>query len=77
MKKIIPLFSMATVLMVSVFSCQPKEAKKEVIIVPTQSPVIVVKDPPEKSTTITLDKNGVKVEAKKIDVVIKPEAKKN
>ena len=61
------------VVMVSVFSCQPREAKK----VPTQSPVIIVKDPPEKSTTITLDKNGVKVEAKKVDVVIKPDNKKN
>jgi hypothetical protein len=77
MKKIIPLLSITAVLMVSVFSCQPKEAKKEVIVVPTQSPVIIVKDPPEKSTTITLDKNGVKVEAKKVDVVIKPDTKKN
>lgn len=77
MKKIIPLLSIMAVLLVSVLSCQPKEAKKEVIVVPNQSPVIIVKDPPAKSTTITLDKNGVKVEAKKIDVVIKPDNKKN
>lgn len=76
MKKVIGLFAIAAVTMVSVISCKPATVKKEVIVVPA-SPVIIVKDPPAKSTTITLDKNGVKVEAKKIDVVIKPDTKKN
>ncbi len=76
MKKIIALFILAAVTLVSVFSCKPAEVKKEVIVVPA-APVIIVKDPPVKSTTITLDKNGVKVEAKKIDVIIKPDTKKN
>ena len=68
MKKIIGFLSFAAVL--TIMSCKPAEAKKEVIIVPA-APVIIVKDPPVKGTTITLDKNGVKVEAKKVDVVIK------
>ena len=76
MKKIIALVILAAVTLVSVFSCKPAEVKKEVIVVPA-APVIIVKDPPVKSTTITLDKNGVKVEAKKIDVIIKPDTKKN
>ena len=68
MKKIIGFLSFASVL--TIISCKPAETKKEVVIVPA-SPVIIVKDPPEKGTTVTLDKNGVKVEAKKVDVVIK------
>ena len=75
MKKITALLSIATVLLVSVFSCKPEAAKKEVIVLPVTSPVIIVKDPATKPTTITLDKNGVKVEAKKVDVVIKPATK--
>ena len=49
---------------------KPAETTKEVIVVP-QAPVIIVKDPPKKATTVTLDKNGVKVETKKIDVQVK------
>jgi hypothetical protein len=68
MKKIIGFLSLAVVL--TVVSCTDKapEAKKEVIVVPAV-PVIIVKDPPvkepEKGTTITFDKNGVKIETKK------------
>jgi hypothetical protein len=45
---------------------QTAEVKREVIVVPAATPV-----PPEKGTTITLDKNGVKVEAKKVEVTVK------
>jgi hypothetical protein len=64
MKKIIGFLLLAAVL--TAVSCNDKapEAKKEVIVVPV-APVIIVKDPPVKSTTITLDKKGVKVETKK------------
>ena len=68
MKKIIGFLSFAAI--VTIMSCAPAEVKKEVVIVPS-APVIIVKNPPEKGTTVTLDKNGVKVEAKKVDVVIK------
>jgi len=68
MKKIIGFLSFASVL--TIISCKPAETKKEVVIVPS-APVIIVKNPPEKGTTITLDKNGVKVEAKKVDVTVK------
>jgi hypothetical protein len=70
MKKIIGFLSFAAVLTIMFCSCKP-EVKKEVIVVPAAAPVIIVKDPPEKGTTITLDKNGVKVEAKKVDVTVK------
>jgi hypothetical protein len=66
MKKIIGFLSFAVVLTIMSCAGKPAEVKKEVIIVPAATPV-----PPEKGTTITLDKNGVKVEAKKVDVVIK------
>lgn len=60
---------MATVLIATSCTDQKKETKKEVIVVPA-SPIIIVKDPPAKSTTISLDKNGVKVETKKVKVKI-------
>lgn len=66
MKKIIG-FLLAG-LMVTVLSCEEKPAK--VVVVPV-TPVIIVKDPPAKGTTIILDKNGVKVETKKAAVTIK------
>ena len=70
MKKIIGFLSFAVVLTIMSCAGKPAEVKREVIIVPA-APVVIVKDPPEKGTTVTLDKNGVKVEAKKVDVVIK------
>ena len=51
---------------------KPAEVKKEVIVVPS-APATV----PEKNTVITLDKNGVKVTTKKVDVTINPDKKKN
>jgi len=71
MKKIIGIFSLVAV--VTIMACgdnKPAETKKEVIVVPA-SPVIVTKEPPKKPTTIVLDKNGVKVESKKVDVTVK------
>ncbi len=62
---------------VTMLSCsnKPAEEKKEVIIVPV-APVIVEKEVPEKSTTVTLDKNGVKVSTKKVNVTINPDKKR-
>ena len=70
MKKLIGLLSVVVVL--AAMSCSDKapEVKKEVIIVPV-APTVIVKDPPAKGTTIVLDKNGVKVETKKVKVDIK------
>jgi hypothetical protein len=71
MKKVIGLFPpLAFVVIMMSCSGKPAEVKKEVILVPA-NPVIIAKDPPEKSTTIIVDKNGVKVIAKKIDVTLK------
>jgi len=68
MKKIICLLSLAVVVTTIACSDKPAEVKKEVIVVPSQ---VLIKDPPEKSTTVTVDKNGVKVVAKKVDVTVK------
>ena len=61
-------------LVLFVVSCTDKttEVKKEVIVVPasTTAPAVIVKDAPPKTTTINVDKNGVKVETKKVDVKI-------
>lgn len=74
MKKFIALLSFTALFAVVSLSCNPEskkeEAGKEVIVVPSKT-VIIEKEPEKKSTTITLDKKGVKVEAKKIDVTIK------
>jgi hypothetical protein len=73
MKKIIGLLSLLVLLVLTACSNnKPKEVKKEVIIVPT-APVNV----PAKNTVIILDKNGVKVGTKKVDVVINPNKKNN
>lgn len=71
MKKSISLLSFIVTL--AAISCteKPAAATKEVIIVPAAPAVIVVKEAPVKATTIQLDKNGVKVVTKKVDVVIK------
>ena len=69
MKKIIGFLSLVIVLIFVACSNKPAEVKKEVIVVPV-SPVVVVKDP-VKPTTIIMDKNGVKVATKKIDVTVK------
>jgi hypothetical protein len=70
MKKIIGFLSLAAVLTLMSCAGKPAEVKKEVIVVPA-APVIIIKEPVEKPTTITLDKNGVKVEVKKVDVTVK------
>ena len=71
MKKIISMTAFV-VLAFIVYSCGSEKAKKEVIVVPTQTKTIVVeKEQTQPNTTITLDKNGVKVEAKKVGVTIK------
>lgn len=50
----------------------PAPPQKEIIIVHPE-PTVIVKDPPAKQTTVTLDKNGVKVGTKKVEVVLKKE----
>lgn len=74
MKKIIGFSTMTAVLAVFGYSCGSSDTKteKEIIVVPAQTEkTIIVKEPEKKTTTITLDKKGVKVEGKKIDVTIK------
>jgi ABC-type uncharacterized transport system auxiliary subunit len=66
-KNIIGFFIIAVVFMI--MGCKEKPVEKEVIVVPTET-VIVEKAPVEKSTSITLDKNGVEVKAKEIEVKI-------
>ena len=65
MKKTIPYFLGAMI--VAAFSCtdQTREVKKEVHV---EQPKVIIKDVPEKPTSISVDKNGIKVETKKVDV---------
>lgn len=65
MKQIISTLSFATALIFVSCSNESTE-KKEVIVVPAK-PAVVVKKP----TTIVLDKNGAKVETKKVDISVK------
>jgi hypothetical protein len=67
MKKIQGIVALAIFFMMSCTD-KTKETKKETVVVPTQTQTVT---PPAKPTTITLDKNGVKVEAKKIDITVK------
>ncbi len=70
MRKLIALLSIGVLLVSTSCNNEPAVEKKEVIVVPAP-PKVVVQDPPEKATTVTLDKNGVKVTTKKVDVNLK------
>lgn len=70
MKKIIGLLSLVVLFITMACSNdKPAEVKKEIIVVPSGPAT------PEKSTTIIVDKKGVKVETKKTDVTVNPEKK--
>jgi uncharacterized protein YcfL len=68
MKNIIGFFMITVVLMV--MGCKETPAEKEVIIVPTKT-VVVEKEAPAKSTSISLDKKGVELKSEELDVKIK------
>ncbi len=84
MKKIIG--SLSLLVAVTILSCtnQPEEVKKEVIVVPVETPKkdviivpvtppkVIIQEPVKKPTSITLDKKGVKVESKNVDVIVQP-----
>jgi len=70
MKKIIVFLSLAVGLTTLSCNDKTKEPKKEVIVVPA-SPAVTVKDAPAKSTSVSVDQNGVKVETKKVGVSVK------
>lgn len=68
MKKIVGLLSLFALVMIMSCSNRKAEVTKEVIVVPAASAPVV-----KKPTVIVLDKNGVKVESKKVDVTVKKE----
>lgn len=68
MKNIIGLFIITFVLMI--MGCKETPVEKEVIIVLTKT-VVVEKDAPAKSTSISLDKKGVELKSEELDVKIK------
>lgn len=68
MKNIIGFFMITVALMI--MGCKETPAEKEVIIVPAKT-VVVEKDAPAKSTSISLDKKGVELKSEELDVKIK------
>ncbi len=66
MKQIISTLSLVIAFIFTSCSNEQAEIKKEVIVVPAK-PAVVAKKP----TTIVLDKNGAKVETKKVDISVK------
>jgi hypothetical protein len=73
MNKFIVCLSLVIPMAMTACSDKKPETKKEVIIVPA-SPAPGTATP-EKSTSIVVDKNGVKVATPKVDVTINPEKK--
>jgi len=79
MKKTISLLSLSALLFTAACSneTKPAETTKQVpaakteVIVVKPAPTVIIKEAPAKPTTITLDKNGIKVGTKKVDVSIK------
>ena len=49
---------------------QKTEVTKEVIVTPAEKPVVVERKDPAKPTSISVDKNGVQVQTKKVDVKV-------
>jgi len=70
MKRITGYLALGIVIIATACTPKTEETKKEIIVVPAP-PVVIVKDPPAKNTTVTLDKNGVKVVTKKVDISVK------
>ncbi len=68
MKRIIGTLAFAALTLLVACNDEKTVEKKEVIVVP--APEKKAETPPEKSTSVTVDKNGVKVESKKVDVNI-------
>ncbi len=68
MKNIIGFFMITVVLMI--MGCKETPAEKEVIIVPAKT-VVIEKEAPAKSTSISLDKKGVELKSEELDVKIK------
>jgi hypothetical protein len=62
--KISIIIGLVSVVGLFVSCADEKPAEKEVIIVPS-SPVVIEKEPSDKSTTVTFDKKGVKIETEK------------
>jgi hypothetical protein len=69
MKKSIGL--LVTALVFGIVSCtdHTTEVKKEVIVTPAEKKEVIIKEE-SKPTSISVDKNGVKVETKKVDVKV-------
>ncbi|MDO9037457.1 MAG: hypothetical protein Q7U59_03810 [Lutibacter sp.] len=68
MKNIIGFFMITVVLMI--MGCKETPAEKEVIIVPAKT-IVIEKEAPAKSTSISLDKKGVELKSEELDVKIK------
>jgi hypothetical protein len=67
MKKITGFLSLIALFTISACTDRkPTEVKKEVTVVPSSAPATA----PQKKTTIVLDKNGAKVETKKVEVTV-------
>ena len=75
-KKSIGFFSLVALLMLE--GCKDKPAEKEVIVVPgthtettTETRTIIEKETPVDSTTsISVDKDGLEVDSKRVDVKV-------
>ena len=73
MKRITSL--LCAIIFITITSCSNEpETKKEVIVVPEQKaepkPAPVKEEP--KPTSVTIDKEGVEVQSKKVNVKVKP-----
>lgn len=70
-KQIMGFLALFSIFLVTSCKEQPKErlVEKEVIVVPPAN-VVIEKEAPDTSATIKLDKNGLKIDTKKVDVKI-------
>ncbi|MBE0422457.1 MAG: hypothetical protein IBX66_00795 [Lutibacter sp.] len=68
MKNFVGFFIITVALLI--MGCKETPVEKEVIIVPAKT-VVIEKEAPAKSTSISLDKKGVELKSEELDVKIK------
>ena len=65
MKKIVGSLTLIWIVLISCSNENQPDPQPKKITIKTPSPTIIIKDPPEKTTTISVDKNGIQVHTKR------------
>jgi hypothetical protein len=65
MRNVITILSLFACIFTSCNNENKPDPQAKKIVIKTRSPTIIIKDPPENTTTITLERKAIKVQTKK------------